>query len=82
MSMGVKFSGVENVAGPPHFIIGGRWKFTMPDKPLPENSAESTQTRHVTSEELFAGGEEVTIVHRGAPYRLRITRQDKLILTK
>nr|WP_314261559.1 hemin uptake protein HemP [uncultured Devosia sp.] len=54
----------------------------MPDKPLPENSAESTQTRHVTSEELFAGGEEVTIVHRGAPYRLRITRQDKLILTK
>lgn len=54
----------------------------MPDKPLPENSAETTQARHVTSEELFAGGEEVTIVHRGAPYRLRITRQDKLILTK
>lgn len=54
----------------------------MHDKPLPENPTDSTQARQWKSEELFAGGEEVTIVHRGAPYRLRITRQDKLILTK
>ena len=31
---------------------------------------------------LFAGKREVVIVHRGEEYRLRITRQEKLILTK
>lgn len=34
------------------------------------------------SEMLFAGKREVIIVHRGEEYRLRITRQEKLILTK
>lgn len=31
---------------------------------------------------LFAGRDEVRVVHRGQEYRLRITRQGKLILTK
>jgi hemin uptake protein HemP len=31
---------------------------------------------------LFGGGEEVRLLHRGQEYRLRITRQGKLILTK
>lgn len=31
---------------------------------------------------LFAGRNELVILHNGTPYRLRITRQDKLILTK
>jgi hemin uptake protein HemP len=32
---------------------------------------------------LFAGGQsEVRLLHRGQEYRLRITRQGKLILTK
>jgi len=31
---------------------------------------------------LFEGRREVVIVHNGEEYRLRITRQDKLILTK
>jgi hemin uptake protein HemP len=31
---------------------------------------------------LFDGQRELRIVHKGETYRLRITRQDKLILTK
>jgi hemin uptake protein HemP len=36
----------------------------------------------VPSTALFQGRREVVIVHRGVEYRLRITRADKLILTK
>ena len=38
--------------------------------------------RHVESQALFAGAQEVVIAHGGEQYRLRITRQGKLILTK
>ncbi len=34
------------------------------------------------SRDLFRGAREVFIEHAGQAYRLRITRQDKLILTK
>ncbi|NOZ09650.1 MAG: hemin uptake protein HemP [Gammaproteobacteria bacterium] len=34
------------------------------------------------SRELFRGQKEILIEHVGHAYRLRITRQDKLILTK
>ncbi|MFW5830344.1 MAG: hemin uptake protein HemP [Planctomycetota bacterium] len=34
------------------------------------------------SQRLLAGNEEVLIRHGGVDYRLRRTRQDKLILTK
>lgn len=34
------------------------------------------------SRELFAVGKEVLIHHAGEVYRLRVTRQNKLILTK
>lgn len=36
----------------------------------------------VASAELFGGETEILILHNGEQYRLRITRQDKLILTK
>jgi len=36
----------------------------------------------VQSRELFGAEREVVIVHREQAYRLRITRTDKLILTK
>ena len=36
----------------------------------------------VDTAKLFEGGSEVRLVHRGQEYRLRITRQGKLILTK
>jgi hemin uptake protein HemP len=38
--------------------------------------------RQVASSLLFQGRREVVIVHHGQVYRLRITRADKLILTK
>jgi hemin uptake protein HemP len=38
--------------------------------------------RHLESQALFAGANEVVIAHGGEQYRLRITRQGKLILTK
>lgn len=36
----------------------------------------------IRSEDLFGTAREVQIEHRGEIYRLRITRQEKLILTK
>ena len=39
-------------------------------------------TRRVDSTVLFEREREVVIVHRGQEYRLRITKSDKLILTK
>ncbi len=36
----------------------------------------------LASEELFRGAREVAILHAGVVYRLRITSNDKLILTK
>ncbi|MBB4124028.1 hemin uptake protein HemP [Martelella radicis] len=42
-----------------------------------ENSAPVLQ-----SETLFKGGNEVIIRHQGADYRMKITRQGKLILNK
>ncbi|MCG3200573.1 MAG: hypothetical protein NFCOHLIN_00429 [Gammaproteobacteria bacterium] len=36
----------------------------------------------IRSEDLFGKAREVQLEHRGEIYRLRITRQEKLILTK
>ncbi len=44
--------------------------------------AEPTTDRQVPSAALFQGRREIIIVHHGQEYRLRITRADKLILTK
>lgn len=38
--------------------------------------------RSVPSEQLFEGGRELIIFHDGCEYVLRLTRQNKLILTK
>lgn len=46
-----------------------------PGTPLPRDNA-------VPSAALFRGRREIVIVHHGQEYRLRITRADKLILTK
>ncbi len=49
-----------------------------------DKTAPSAQIppRSIDSAVLFAGSNELVIIHNGSPYRLRITRQDKLILTK
>lgn len=57
---------------------------TRTAQPLHAEPAESEGQGHriFTTAELFDGDDEIVVLHNGAPYRLRITRQDKLILTK
>lgn len=45
-------------------------------------SAPERDLKRVSSEELIGPEREVLIRHAGCDYRLRITRQGKLILTK
>lgn len=45
-------------------------------------AARSARGQEIASHELFRGAQEIIIVHRNEEYRLRITRQNKLILTK
>jgi hemin uptake protein HemP len=46
------------------------------------NFAVLEQNRRIYSDTLFLHGDEVFIQHRGEQYRLRRTRNGKLILTK
>jgi len=41
-----------------------------------------TTLKHIDSKTLMEGKKEVIIVHHGEEYRLRITSQGKLMLTK
>ncbi len=47
-----------------------------------ETIRSDTSVTCLSSQQLFAGKKEVLIQHNGQLYRLRITRQNKLILTK
>ena len=49
-----------------------------PERPL----AAARRQRPLDSAVLLGGHDEVEIVHQGETYRLRRTRQGKLILTK
>lgn len=56
-----------------------------PSPPMPAahpEPASGTALAKLDSASLFAGKRELIIVHLGEEYRLRITRQEKLILTK
>ena len=44
--------------------------------------SESSTRHHWKSEEIFQGLQEVLILHRDETYRLRQTRQGKLLLQK
>ncbi len=48
------------------------------DTPRPPTDERPT----LHSEDLFRGTREIVIVHKREQYRLRVTRGDKLILTK
>ena len=52
------------------------------EKKTPGAPAEREPQRRHTSEALLAGSREVIIEHRGEDYRLRLTANGKLILTK
>lgn len=51
------------------------------ERAVPSRSAPE-MPRRIGSAELFAGATEIEIDHEGAVYRLRMTRQGKLILNK
>ena len=44
--------------------------------------ADTQSQQRIDSRRLLAGGRELVIDHAGQQYRLRLTRNDKLILTK
>lgn len=59
-----------------HYQLGG---FELENK---ETFESFSKARRLTTEMLFEGRTEVLIIHRDEEYRLRITKNDKLILTK
>jgi len=52
------------------------------DLPQVESGQPNSEQPHYTSEQLFQGQKEIQIRHHNETYRLRITKTDKLILTK
>ena len=52
------------------------------DKTAGRAEASENDAPVLQSETLFKGGNEVIIRHQGADYRMKITRQGKLILNK
>ena len=58
----------------------GPQQMTDDDKPATP-SVPRVGEKRVSTKELFAGGHtEILIVHEGLEYRLRITKQNRLIL--
>ena len=47
-----------------------------------QGAAAAAEIRTVESSDLFAGSNEILIRHDGVIYRMKITRQGKLILNK
>lgn len=64
--------------------IANRMMVEKPDnfKHVPLQSEPAAQHRIVESADLFRGTNEIMIRHDGLVYRLKITRQGKLILNK
>lgn len=55
----------------------------QPDDREPPKAPEHTPaSRRISSRELLRGAHELVIDHRGQEYRLRLTKNDKLILNK
>lgn len=56
---------------------------TMPKTTAPAPAAANAQPRpRIASEELLRGNSSLEIEHAGQRYLLRVTRENKLILTK
>lgn len=55
---------------------------STPRPTLPPPVPAGAATRHVSSQSLLGGARELVIQHQGSEYHLRLTRNDKLILTK
>ncbi len=58
-------------------------EFAMPDiAARTEKQGTVSQTKHIQLEDLMGTDREVIIIHQGDEYRLRMTSNNKLILTK
>jgi len=55
---------------------------TRPIDPQPRAEYKRMLVRTLTSQSLFQGEHEIGIAHAGSLYKLKITRQGKLILNK
>jgi hemin uptake protein HemP len=55
---------------------------STPRPALQPLASGATPTRHISSQWLLDGARELVIRHQGSEYHLRLTRNDKLILTK
>lgn len=53
-----------------------------PQPPQPQDSPASEGAVSISSRQLLQGAREVLIEHEGETYRLRLTRNGKLILHK
>lgn len=66
-----------------HYLSPALAAATCSDRrPLPTRATALRPTRTIVSAAVFKGETEIGIEHHGELYRLRITRQGKLILTK
>ena len=54
---------------------------SLADRPARSRPTPAPAAR-LKSQDLFKGSHEIVIEHHGAEYRLRLTRNDKLILNK
>lgn len=52
------------------------------DLPLQGTPEPASTKAGIPTQHLFQGHQEIVIDHKGESYRLRITKNDKLILTK
>jgi hemin uptake protein HemP len=52
-----------------------------PSASPPATGAAAPAERRITSRDLFGDAREIVIEHAGRVYRMRITQNDKLILT-
>ena len=62
----------------------GRYRHVRVVQPSPGDAqvADLRRPPYLLSTELFGADDQIVIVHRGQEYRLRITKEHKLILTK
>ena len=60
----------------------GKPTLNIKEPPESQRRPATSGPARVQADELFGGRREIVIEHAGAQYRLRITRANKLILTK
>jgi hemin uptake protein HemP len=54
----------------------------MPGKPAQKPILSTAPVRRIAVRDLLGGGREAVLLHDGDEYRLRLTSNGKLILTK